>query len=189
MTMARDLNPLDRIRIERVVWSLDQRLYDLPRRVRITHRRDLRHNLNEAARDIGVSAALRDLGGASALADAYLEAHHGSAPRARWTEAAVVVMTATFMLTSVFFDAAKAFGDGILAGDPDAEGTFRWSGISSLQNDVTYTVTDGEHTFVGGSFSPLTWVLLALGFVVVGRVWRVVPNLGARRHRDVAFTE
>lgn len=176
MTVANDLNLLDRIRIERVVWTLDQRLYDLPRKIRIAHRRDLRDNLTAAARVVGVSAALRDLGDAATLADAYLEAQLGAAPRPAWTAAALFVMTTAFVLTSVLFDAAKAFGDGILAGNPEAEGTYHWSGIAHLQSDVTYTVTDGDHTFVGGSFSPLTWVLLAIGFVLVGRVWRALPR-------------
>lgn len=176
MTMANDLNLLDRIRIERVVWTLDQRLYDLPRKVRIAHRRELRGNLAEAAGVVGVSAALRDLGDAATLANAYREAQLGAAPRPAWTAAALFVMTTTFVLTSMLFDAAKAFGDGILAGNPGAEGTYHWSGIAHLQNDVTYTVTGGGHTFVGGSFGPLTWVLLALGFVLVGRVWRALPR-------------
>jgi len=30
------------------------------------------------------------------------------------------------VITSVFFDAADAFGDGILAGAPAASGTFTW---------------------------------------------------------------
>ena len=29
--MTHDVNLIDRLRIERVVWTLDQRLYDLPR--------------------------------------------------------------------------------------------------------------------------------------------------------------
>lgn len=62
--MAHDLNHLDRVRIERVVWTLDQRLYDLPRKIRIAHRRELRDNLTAAARVVGVSAALRDIGDA-----------------------------------------------------------------------------------------------------------------------------
>ena len=177
--MANDLSVLDRIRIERVVWTLDQRLYDLPRKVRIAHRRDLRENLISAARDVGISAALRDLGDAATLADAYLEAQHGTTPRPRWTAAAIFLMTTALVLTSVLFDAAKAFGDGILAGNPDAAGTYHWPGVSQLQTEVTYTVANGEVDFVGGAFSPLTWVLLALGFVLVGRVWRVLPR---RRH-------
>jgi len=57
--MPTDVTLMDRLRIERVVWSLDQRLYDLPRRTRIERRRELRSNLLDAARDTGTSTALR----------------------------------------------------------------------------------------------------------------------------------
>lgn len=58
----RPISVLDRLRIERVVWSLDQRLYDLPTRSRIAKRREVRSNLLTAARDIGTAHALRNLG-------------------------------------------------------------------------------------------------------------------------------
>lgn len=174
--MAHELNLLDRLRIERVVWSLDQRLYDLPTKVRIAHRRELRDNLTAAARDVGVTAALRDLGDAASLAENYREAQLGAGPRPSWMAAGVFLMTTVFVLTSLLFDAAVAFGDGVLAGDPEATGTYRWEGIAYLQNEVTYTFAGGEHTFVGGDFSLITWALLVVGFVAVGRVWRAVPG-------------
>ena len=177
--MARDLNLLDRLRVERVVWSLDQRLYDLPRKARIAHRRELRHNLTAAARDIGTAAALRELGDAATLADAYREAQFGAGPRPSWIAGAVFLLTTVLVLTSVLFDAAEAFGDGVLAGNPAADGTYRWPGISLLQNEVTYTVADGDFTFVGGDFSLLTWGLLVVGFLLVSRAWRALPR---RRH-------
>jgi hypothetical protein len=175
MTMAHDLNLLDRARIERVVWSLDQRLYDLPRRVRIAHRRELRDNLTAAARDVGTSAALRDLGDAATLATAYRDAQLGARPRPAWTAAALFLLTTTLVLTSLLFEASTAFGDGILAGNSEAQGTYHWAGIAHLQNEVTYTVADGAHTFVGGSFSLLTWALLAVGFLLISRAWRALP--------------
>ncbi len=51
--MSDALTWMDRLRIERVVWALDQRLYDLPRRSRIAKRREVRQNLLTAAQDIG----------------------------------------------------------------------------------------------------------------------------------------
>ena len=50
------------MRIERLVWLLDQQLYDLPRSSRIAKRREVRDNLLAAARDIGTADALRRLG-------------------------------------------------------------------------------------------------------------------------------
>ena len=58
--MADKLTWSDRLRIERVVWMLDQRLYDIPRESRIAHRREVRLNLLSAAQDIGTRAAQAD---------------------------------------------------------------------------------------------------------------------------------
>ncbi len=174
--MHNDVNLLDRLRIERVVWSLDQRLYDLPRKTRIERRRELRTNLLAAARDAGTSTALRDVGDTGSLAAEYLNAELGPGPRHSWTAAGVFLLTSTLLLMSVLSDAADAFGDGILAGNPDAGGTFTWPGIGYLQNEVTYTVSDGEHSYVGGAFTPMTWALLVIGTIAVGRLWRALPR-------------
>ena len=53
--------------------------------------------------------------------------------------------------------------------------------ISYLQTEVTYTVADGDHTFTGGAFSLFTWVLLVLGTVAIGRLWRALPRWRRRR--------
>ena len=178
--MPHDVNLVDRLRIERVVWSLDQRLYELPRSMRIERRRELRNNILDAARDTGTSSALRDVGDSATLAAEYLDAELGRGPRHSWMAAGAFLLTTALLLTSFFFDAADAFGDGILAGNPSTAGTFTWPGISHLQSAVTYTVSDGAHTFVGGAFTPLTWVLLAIGTIAVGRLWRALPMW--RRH-------
>jgi hypothetical protein len=179
--MRNDVTLLDRLRIERAVWSVDQRLYDLPRRTRIERRRELRANLLDAASDTGATVALRDVGDSATLAADYLDAELGHGPRHSWMAAMAFLLTTTLVLSSLFFDAAQAFGDGILAGNPDATGTFTWPGISHLQSAVTYTVSGGEHTFAGGDFTPVTWVLLGIGTIAVGRLWRALPSW--RRHR------
>jgi len=174
--MPNDVNLLDRLRIERVVWSLDQRLYELPRRTRVERRRELRSNLLDAARDADTSTALRDVGDSATLAAGYLDAELGPGPRPSWMAAGAFLLTSALVLTSLFFDAADAFGDGILAGNPAATGTFTWPGINYLQSAVTYTVSDGSHTFVGGAFTPLTYALLAIATVIIGRLWRALPS-------------
>ena len=179
--MHNDVTLLDRLRIERAVWSVDQRLYDLPRRTRIERRRELRANLLDAASDTGATVALRDVGDSATLAADYLDAELGHGPRHSWLAPMALLLTTTLGLSSLCFDAAQAFGDGILAGNPDATGTFTWPGISHLQSAVTYTVSGGEHTFAGGHFTPVTWVLLGIGTIAVGRLWRALPSW--RRHR------
>ena len=181
LTVSHDVNLVDRLRIERVVWSLDQRLYDLPRKTRIARRRELRDNLLAAAHDVGTAAALRDVGDSGTLAAEYVEAELGPGPRHSWIAAGLFLLTASLLLTSVLFDAADAFGDGILAGNPDASGTFTWPGISLLQSEVTFTVADGDHTSTGGAFTPLTWLLLIGGTIAVGRLWRALPIWRRRR--------
>jgi hypothetical protein len=134
---------VDRLRIERAAWALDQRLYDLPRRSRIAKRREVRENLLAAAHDIGTSEALSRLGNSRQLAAEYLSAEFGEGPRPSWVAAATFAVTAQLLFTWVLGEAASAFGDGVTAANPHATGTFTWSGIRYLQDTVTYT-------FVGG---------------------------------------
>jgi hypothetical protein len=75
--MAHKLTWSDRAPSERVVWTLDQRLYDIPRESRIARRREVRLNLLSAAQDIGTRAALRNIGTSAQLAAAYLAAEFG----------------------------------------------------------------------------------------------------------------
>ncbi len=72
---------IDRIRIERLAWALDQRIYDLPWRSRIAMRREVRDNFRTAARDVGTTEALRRLGSSHQLAQQYLAAEFGDRPR------------------------------------------------------------------------------------------------------------
>lgn len=181
--MPHALNWIDRLRIERVVWALDQRLYDLPRKARIARRRELRENLVTAAHDLGVTAALRNLGDSRQLAAEYLSAQFGDGARPSWFAAAAFLLTGQLAFTSLLTQAAIAFGDGIAHGNPQATGTFSWDGIAHLQSPVTYTFTDGHFTSVGGAWTPLAWVLWLAAAVLVGRLWRVVSVL-RRRRRD-----
>ena len=72
--MSTSISWLDRLRIERVVWMLDQQLYDLPSKSRVAKRREVRENLLTAAHDVGTTEALRNLGTSSQLAHEYLAA-------------------------------------------------------------------------------------------------------------------
>jgi hypothetical protein len=170
----------DRLRIERVVWSLDQRLYDLPRRSRIDKRREVRENLRAAATDIGARKALARLGNSRELASEYLTAEFGGGPRPSWIAAALFLFTGVLVGTSLLTDAAIAYRDGILAADPHATGTFTWSGIDYLQTSVQYTFVDGSSHFAGGAFTPLAWLLWVIATVLVGRLWRL-PSVWRRR--------
>jgi hypothetical protein len=172
---------IDRLRIERVVWALDQRLYDLPRKSRIAKRREVRENLLTASHDIGTTAALRNLGNSRQLAAEYLSAEYGDGARPSWTAAVIFLLTGQLILTSVLSEAALAFGDGITATNPSATGTFTWRGIRYLQDTVTYTFVNGEGSYVGGAWTPFAWALWIVATVFVGRLWRVASVWRRRR--------
>ena len=184
--MPASITWLDKARMERVVWLLDQRLYDLPRASRIAHRREVRGNLTEAARDVGRREAMRRLGSTRDLADGYLSAEFGDGPRPSWLAAGLVPGAVVLILTSWFADAAHAFADGVVAGQPHASGVFTWQGLAFVQSQVTVTFHDGQWTSVGGAFTPLTWALLQVLVVASGRLWRLWTRRGARVGRQSA---
>ena len=177
---------VDRLRIERGVWTLDHRLYDLPRKSRIAKRREVRENLRAAAADVGTGDALRNLGNSRLLAIEYRAAEFGDEPQPLWLPAALFLLTAQLFFTSFLSEAAQAFGAGITAANPTATGTFIWSGIHYVQSSVTYTFVNGTGDSVGGAWTPLAWAIWALATVLVGRLWRVVPQW---RHRRATPTD
>lgn len=179
--MSHTVTRLDRLRIERFVWELDQRLVDLPRPMRRAHRREVRENLLTASAEVGTMAALEGVGDVRRLAAGYVDAQFGDEPRPHLTTAALVFFTSQLLLLSLLTDATIAFGDGLTAADPGVSGTFHWAGISFLQDDVTFTAVDGEVDWVGGAYTPLAWVLFIGATIAAGRLWRLVPQWRRRR--------
>ncbi|MCW2607225.1 MAG: hypothetical protein JWO60_1918 [Frankiales bacterium] len=181
--MTRPLSTLDRLRVEKVVWGLDQRIYDLPRRRRVAIRREVRDNLLTAAADVGARTAVRNVGGPAELAAAYIEAQFGGRPRPSWLASAGFLFTAVLVLQSVLTDAANAFADGVLLGNPSFSGTERWGGANFLQTDVSVTFTDQATSLTGGALSPWAYLLLALASAAVGRLWRALPRRAPERQQ------
>ena len=180
--MPHSLPWIDRLRIERVVWCLDQRLYDLPRESRIAKRREVRQNLIAARGDVGVAAAIRHLGDIRQLAAEYRSAEFGDVAPPSWFTAAVFLLTGQLILNSMLGAASSSFAEGIRATNPAATGAFRWHGIDYLQSSVSYTFTNGEWTSVGGAWTPVAWVVWIAATIAIGRLWRIVP-IWRRRHR------
>ncbi|SHM84166.1 hypothetical protein [Actinacidiphila paucisporea] len=185
--MPHALSLLGRLRIERLVWALDQQLYDLPRASRVATRREVRANLVAAAEDVGVGEALRRLGGGRRLAENYLAAEFGEGPRHSWIAAAAFLTAVPLLLNYVLGEAASAFRQGITAHDATATGTFTWSGVSFLQSGLTFTFDQGRSAQVGGAWTPWTYLLLFAGSIACGRLWRLLPAWKAR-HRHPAVT-
>ncbi|MEY2581336.1 MAG: hypothetical protein QOE09_1185 [Ilumatobacteraceae bacterium] len=179
--MSHTVTWIDRLRIERLVWALDQRLYDLPRLSRIAKRREVRENLLAAAKDIGTTAALRRLGGSAQLASEYRSAEFGDGPRHSWIAAMVVAGTAPFILNWILGEAAQAFAAGVRAAQPNATGIFTWPGIPYIQSHVTYTLVNGTGRSVGGAWTPLLWAVWIGSIIVVGRLWRALPMWKRRK--------
>ncbi len=178
------INLIDRLRIERVVWALDQQIYDLPRAARISTRREVRQNLRAAARDVGTTEAIRRLGGSRALANEYLTAEFGVGPRHSWMAAAFWVGLVPLVLTSLLTDAADTYRQGIVAAAPATSGTYTWSGIAHVQTATTFTFDQGTMTsMTGGDWvtRPLPWIILLGGAILVGRLWRLLPVWRRRR--------
>jgi hypothetical protein len=171
--MSHTVNGLDRLRLERLVWSLDQQLYDLPRAQRIATRREVRANLRDAAHDVGTSEALRRVGGSRRLAEQYLVAEFGDQPRHSWTAAALTAALVPLLVNFVLAEAGNAFQSGVSAADPHVTGAYAWSGVSWLQSATTYTFTDGTASIHGGGWTPLTYVLWLAVIIGAGRLWRL----------------
>jgi hypothetical protein len=179
--MPQSLGPVDRLRIERLVWMLDQQIYDLPRSTRVATRREVRANLLEAAGDVGTTEALRRVGGSRRLAEQYLSAEFGDRPRHTWVGAAYAAALTPLLLNFFLGEAALSFQDGVIAVDPHATGTFTAAGVSWLQTATTFTFTDGSAASRGGAWTPLTYVLWALVTIGAGRLWRLRRPRGRGR--------
>jgi hypothetical protein len=171
----------DRLRIERLVWMLDQRLYDLPRTTRVAHRREVRGNLVAAAQDVGIGTAIRNVGNSSQLAADYLDAEFGTRPRHSWIAAALFALTAQLVFTSLLAEVALAFAGGITAADPHATGAFIWHGVPYLQTAIHYTFVDGKETHVGGAWTPVSWAIWLTATILIGRLWRAPSTWHRRR--------
>ncbi|KJE25302.1 hypothetical protein FF36_00435 [Frankia torreyi] len=181
--MTTSLSTLDRLRIERAVWTMDTRLQDLPRRSRAARRRELRDNLHAAAADVGARQAVRQLGDLRVLAAGYLTAEYGElARRPSWAAAAFAIFAVEAVMMLVDYVARSAFDAGITA-TPEATGTFRWAGVPYLTSDATFTYHHGTHTSVGGAWTPLVYVLMFVGAFVAGRMWRLLSASRRQRRR------
>jgi hypothetical protein len=174
----------ERIRIERLVWTLDQRLYDLPRSSRIAKRREVRANLLEATADLGAREALRRIGSSGTLAREYLGAEFGDRPHHSWTAAAYFAGLVPLLVNFAMSEVANAYGQALTSAHA-APGTFTWSGVSYLQSPLTFTVEQGSVTHTGGAWTPLVYVLWLLGTIAAGRLWRLLPTPSGRQQTPV----
>src|ERR1017187_10833038 len=95
--MTETLNWTDRMRVERAVWTLDTYLQNLPRKSRLSKRRELRVNLRAASADVGAHEALRRLGNIRTMAAEYVVAEYGG-PGPSWIVATYVSFAAFYFM-------------------------------------------------------------------------------------------
>ncbi|MCW2539408.1 MAG: hypothetical protein JWN95_1133 [Frankiales bacterium] len=172
---------MDRLRIERAVWSFDARLQDLPRRSRIAKRRELRQNLRAAAGEVGARRAVRQLGSLRALAAEYLDAEYGELRcRPSWTAAALWIAAIEGVMMLLDQVSSTAFRAGVSTAGAHPVGAVHWRGIPYLISDKTITYAHDESTAIGGAWTVWVYVLMLGGALVAGRIWRLVPGLRRR---------
>jgi hypothetical protein len=174
--MPNTVTLIDRLRIERVVWTIDFLVSDLPTRSQRAVRRELRDNLRAAAAEAGASEAVRRLGSLRRLAAGYLDAEYGDdGPRPRWMGGMAWGIAVEVFVLGIAFAGYSAFMDGVLAVNRHASGTYTWTGLGVWGPGGTATFVDGRLRSGSLVFSVVTLVYLAAGFVLGARLWRLRP--------------
>jgi hypothetical protein len=165
----------DRLRIERVVWTLDTLLTLMPGRRRRAIRREMRANLRAASAELGTTEAIRRLGDLRPLAIEYTEAHYGEQrPRPNLRGLLIWSPLAALALVVVILTGLESFMDGVEAAGV-APGIHEWTTLSPfVWGEVEY---DASGRFRGVEFRISVAFLLAYVLVAVvlgGRLWRLV---------------
>jgi hypothetical protein len=174
----RRLTPADRLRIERVLWTVDFLIHDIRTRGRRTIRRDLRSNLQAAAREAGVGEAIRQLGPIRRLARGYLDAEYGpEARRPRWMAAIGWMFVCTLFIEALTLAGLAAYVQGVGAGNPAAHGTYVWNQLAGMGlGRFTVTFSHGQVASLQGVLPWTGLLYLATALILGGRLWRLAPR-------------
>lgn len=166
--MTGSLSPADRWNRYWYLQSVELRLDSMPGRRRRAVLAELKANLEVAAAEIGMSAALVDLGRPSDLVRQYRDQE--PALRPRWNHGALAAgavfgawLYATLFYTMGMLDALSSTGAERAAG-------------SFLGTQVVAVVSSGA---ISAEFNGLPWApLLAtlIMFLLAGRVWNLLPS-------------
>jgi hypothetical protein len=182
--MDTTLSWLDRLRIERAIWTLDAHVQNLPGRSRKAIRREIRANLRAATAEVGSAQAIRQLGNLRRLAADYLDAEYGDGSRPHWGKAVFWVLAVEAVLLGLLLAGLSAFIAGVEAANPAPSGTYNWDGLSALGIGGTVSYEDGA--FAGISLGFTQWFLCYLLAAVVlgGRLWRLPRAWWRSRRRQ-----
>ncbi|XBH20602.1 hypothetical protein V5R04_10185 [Jonesiaceae bacterium BS-20] len=158
----------DKFAMNRYLTRLSLHIVGLPHRMERDIRHQLRIDITDAAQDIGMAQALKNLGTPRILAHDYLQAHGRPVPKV-WTGLvvfALVLYGGLFAMISVL----DGLIDGALAADPAA----------TVAISKTWLLSTAEVQMTNGTldnfgFTMTWWGLLLLFLVplVATRFWRV----------------
>ncbi len=139
----------------------------MPRRRRRAVLAELRTNLDAASADVGLEAALADLGSPRQLARHYLDAE--PQPRPHWNQGAVAaaLVLAAWVYATLFYALGMLDALSSTGSTGAAEGSFLGTQVRAVANANEFSAA-----FSGVPWAPLTLTLLA--FLLVGRAWHVV---------------
>ncbi len=185
--MNRPMTLVDRLRIERVLWTVDILIYDIRTARRRTIRRELRANLRAAARDQGVGAAIRQLGPLRQLARGYVDAQYGEgALQPRWLSGAWWLFVCALVIEGLILASFSSYIAGVSAGNPGANGIYVWNQLAGigLGTYKVWFVHGQVHSFEGTLFIGAPLIYMAAAYIIGGRLWRVVTR--RRPHRSAA---
>lgn len=174
--MPAPLGWTSRLRIERVLWTLDIHLGSLPGRTRRSIRRELRLNLHASAAKVGAGEAIRRLGGLRHLAHGYLDAAYAGRRRPNLLKAVFWLIAVEIVLSGAGFLGHQAFIDGVEAASPRPDGVFDWTGLQALGIGGEVTYADGELRGFSLTFNLWMVLYLVVAFALGGRCWRLLPN-------------
>lgn len=160
----------DRLRLAWYLQRLSWALEDVPRRERRAALRQVREDTTAAAGDVGMPAAIEELGHPRALAERYKA--QLDRPLPRWTSGAVAAALAVGALLYLgmayglgTMHTLEALGGGTVTTRP-------------LGGEVVFTAVDDEFSVAWTmSWAGLLVVAAVAGvtFALASRVWRVLP--------------
>lgn len=163
------LSLLDKFALNRYLTRLSLHIIGLPHRMERDIRHQLRIDISDAAQDVGMAQALRNLGAPQVLAHEYLQAHGHPVPKV-WTG---LVVFALMLYGGLFAMISVIDGliDGALAADPAATVEISKSWLAS-QAQVSFA--DGVTNSIGFTITPLGIALLILVPLIAARPWRAL---------------
>jgi hypothetical protein len=167
--MSRTPSLADRCRRSWFLLRVELWLDPMPRRRRRPVLDELRTNLDEATADVGLDAALDDLGSPRQLARQYLGSERQ--PRPRWNQGAVAaaLVLGAWMYSTLFYTLGMLDALGSTGTAAPARGSFLGTRVEAVSN-----ATELSAAFTGVPWAPLVVMLLA--FLLVGRAWHVVAR-------------